>query len=227
MKLDQRCFSGKIFRPQPEILIDESLQMFAIATPWGPADQTKKVLGFLAQNYESFSADEEKTSVYSKLESLSDEENSLRSLTLACNEWIFNELNGGKAHNFGYELLVGAFKNGKLIFIQAGHPFIYLDRPDIPLQALGHVLDFSALFSQEGVRLPPLPSTLMGLHPDTHFSVFSFPVLSEDRLLFISRDFAQSSLLDIPRPQRNLSHLASVLAEESGESPFWLGILSF
>ena len=94
--------------------------MFAIITPWGPAFQTQKILEFLVQNYENFCADEEKTSIYSKLESLSPEENTLRALLLSCNEWIFDEQNGGKACNFGYELVCGNFKNGKLIFIQPG-----------------------------------------------------------------------------------------------------------
>ena len=227
MKLEHRCFSGKTFRPQPEVLLNENLQMVAIATPWGPDFQTQKILEFLVQNYESCFADEEKTSVYPKLKSLSAEENVLRSLILSCNEWIFEEQNGGKEYNFGYELVCGNFKNGKFIFLQAGHPFIYLDRPNIPLQSLGHILDFSALFSQNGKRLPPLPSTLMGIHPDTDFSIFSFPVIPEDRLIFISRDFVSGSILDIPRPNRNLDHLLSILIEENEESPLWLGILSF
>lgn len=227
MKLEHRCFSGKSFRPPPEILVNKDLQMFAIATPWGPSFQTKKTLDFLVQNYESLSSDKEKTNIYQQLSSLSEEENILRSLLLSCNEWIFNEQNKAKEYNFGYELVCGNFKNGKLVFIQAGHPFIYLDRADLPLQPLGHVLDFSALFSKAERRLPPLPSTLMGIYPDKHFSVFSFPVIPGDRLIFISRDFIQNSLLDTPRKERNLEHLLSVLIEENEESPLWLGILSF
>ena len=227
MKLEHRCFSGKNFRPKPEILINEDLQIFAIVTPWGPAFQTKKVLEFLVQNYESFCVDEEKTNIYSNLHSLSDEENALRSLFLACNEWIFNEQNRSKEYNFGYEIVCGNFKNGKLIFIQAGHPFIYLDRPEIPLQSLGHVLDFSGLFSVKNKRLPPLPSILVGIHPDTHFSVFSFPVTKGDRLIFISRDFVPGSILETPRENRKVNSLLSVLTEENDESPLWLGILSF
>ena len=189
MKLEHRCFSGANFRPKPEVLVNEELQLFAIVTPWGPSFQTKKVLEFLVQNYENFYVDKEKTNIYSKLQSLSEEENILRTLLLSCNEWVFNEQNKAEECNFGYELVCGNFKNGKLIFLQAGHPFIYLDRPEIPLQSLGHVLDFSGLFSRKGRRLPPLPSTLIGVHPDTHFPVFSIPVHSRDRLVFISRDF--------------------------------------
>ena len=227
MKLDQRSFVGKSFRPQPEVLISESLQMFAMVTPWGPREQSQKVLEFLSQNYESFCSDEEKTSIYSHLESLSEEENILRSLVLACNDWIFNEQNKGKEYNFGYELVCGNFKNGKLVFLQAGHPCVYLDRPEIPLQSLGPVLDFSALFAHNGQRLPPLPSVLVGLYPDTHFSVFSFPVLPEDRLIFISRDVASGSILDLGRDHRGLDQLLSALVKENEQSPLWLGRLSF
>ena len=99
--------------------------------------------------------DKEKTNIYSKLQSLSEEENILRTLLLSCNEWVFNEQNKAEECNFGYELVCGNFKNGKLIFLQAGHPFIYLDRPEIPLQSLGHVLDFSGLFLQKRAETPP------------------------------------------------------------------------
>lgn len=227
MKLEHRSFSGKNFRPQPEILLNRDLNMFAIVTPWGPRSQTKKILDFLVQNYESFCADTEKTIYYKKLSSLSEEENVLRALLLSCNEWVFNEQNEGMSCQFGYELVCGHFKNGKLIFIQVGQPFIYLDRPDIPMQSLGHVLDFSGLFSEANKRLPPLPSRLLGLHPDNHFSVFSFPILPEDRLLFISRDFVPGSISEIPRENRNINHFLSVLTDENEKIPCWLGMLSF
>ena len=226
MKLEHRCFSGNSFRPTPEILINEDLQLFVIVTPWGPAFKTKKLLDFLSQNYESFCVDEEKTSVYPKLQSLSQEENILRSLILYCNEWIFKEHNASKEYNFGYEMLCGHFKNGKAVFLQIGQPFVYLDRAEIPLQSLGHILDFSGIFSKGKERLPPLPSSLLGLYPDSHFSVFSLPVIKGDRLIFISRDFVPASILDTPRESRNLEDLLSLLTQSNEESPLWLGILS-
>lgn len=226
MKLEHRFFSGKSFRPNPSFLLDEGLNIFSVATPWGPAFQTKKTLEFLVQNYENLSADEEKTNLYSPLKSLSPEENLLRSLVLSCNEWIFEEQNQKKEYVFGYELFCGNFKNGKMTFVQIGQPFVYLDRPKLPLQYLGSVLDFSASFSK-GERLAPLPSQIIGIHPDSHFPVLSFPVAPEDRLLFISRDFVSGSVLDIPREERNLDHILSVLTEENENSPCWIGLLSF
>jgi len=228
MKLEHRCFSGKSFRPQPEILIKDTLQIFSIITPWGPVSQAKKTLDFISQNYEDFSSDEEKTNVYEKLASLSKEENILRTLILSCNEWIYNKQNSsGHEYIYGYEMVCGSFQNGKLIFVQVGQPFIYLDRPGLPLQPLGHVLDLSSLFSKKNKRFPPLPSTLLGIHPDSHFFVFSLPVKPSDRLIFISRDFAPDSILDIPRDKRGTDRILSVLMEENDNAPAWLGILSF
>lgn len=226
MKLEHRFFSGKNFRPSPSFLLDEGLNLFAIATPWGPAFQTKKTLNFLVQNYENLTSDEEKTNIYSPLQSLSPDENLLRSLILSCNEWIFKEQNHEKEYIFGYELFCGNFKSGKMIFSQIGQPFVYLDRPDLPLQSLGSVLDFSASFSK-GERLAPLPSHLMGIYPDSHFPILSFPIAKGDRLLFISRDFAPASILDIPHPDRNLDHILSLLTKEDAKSPCWIGHLSF
>ena len=227
MKLEHRCFKGESFRPTPEVLIHEDLRFFAILTPWGPASYSQKLLDFLIQNHENFKSDEEKTSVYPQLESLSREENVLRTLILSCNEWVFKNQNEGKEYNFGYELVCGNFINGKVVFLQIGQPHIYLDRPEIPLQPLGHILDLSGAFSRKEKRLPPLPSSLLGLHPDTHFSVFSFPVEKEDRLLFISRDFASALNGKREKKPQNLESFMSLLTEENSKSPLWIGLLSF
>ena len=226
MKFEQKSFAGNSFRPLPECQINKDINMFCLLSSWGPRDQNVKVLDFLFQNYESFFSDEEKTRAYSKMESLSKEENMVRNLLLACNEWIFKELNEEKTGNFAYELFFACFAKGKLTFAQVGQPFLYLDRPDLSLQPLGSALDFSALFAQKGKRLAPLPSALIGLYPDTHFSVFSLPLQPEDRLLFISRDFIPLELLQIPREERNLENFLKLLTSENEQSPCWLGQLS-
>lgn len=227
MNLERRCFKGQNFRPTPEILISKELQFFAVLTPWGPSSHTREVLDFLVQNHESFKSDEEKTSAYPQLQSLSKEENVLRTLILSCNEWVFKNQNEGKEYNFGYELVCGNFINGKVVFLQIGQPFIYLDRPEVPLQPLGHILDFSGAFSKKGKRLPPLPSSLLGIHPDTHFSVFSLPVDKEDRLLFISRDFTPALNTEKKTDKQSLNDFMSLLTQENADSPLWIGLLSF
>ena len=226
MKFEQKSFAGDSFRPLPDFRINPDLNMLCLLSAWGPGDRNVEILDFLFQNYESFSSDEEKTRAYSKLESLSEEENMVRNLLLACNEWIFKELNEEKAGHFAYELFFASFMKGKLTFAQVGQPFLYLDRPVLSLQSLGSALDFSALLAQKGKRLAPLPSALIGLYPDTHFSVFSLPLQPEDRLLFISRDFIPLELLQVPREERNLGNFLKLLTSENEQSPCWLGQLS-
>ena len=226
MKFEQKSFVGSSFRPLPELKINEDLNMFSLLTAWGPEDQNRKILDFLSQNYESFFSDEEKTKAYSKLESLSAEENTVRNLLLACNELIFKELNEEKKGLYAYELFFACFNHGKITFAQVGQPFVYLDRPGFSLQALGSVLDFASLFAKKRKRLPPLPAQLIGLYPDTHFSVFSFPIQEEDRLFFISRDIIPMELLQSQPTGRNLENFLKLLISENEKSPCWLGQLS-
>ena len=227
MKLNQKSFTGNSFRPLPEALINKDLNIMCLLTAWGPRNQNTKVLDFLVQSFESFFSDKEKTKVYSKLESLSEEENTVRNLVLACNDWIFKDLNGAERGRFAYELFFASFQEGKLTFAQVGQPFVYLDRPGLSLQPLSSILDFSALFAEKGKRLAPLPSSLIGLYPDTHFSVFSLPIQTQDQLIFISRDFIPSELLQTPGDKREIETFLNLLTSENETSPCWLGKLSF
>ena len=227
MKFSQKSFTGNSFRPLPEVHFNEELNMLCLLTAWGPRSQNSKVLDFLMQNYESFFSDEEKTKVYDKMASLSEEENTVRNLILACNDWIFKELNEEKKGLFAYELFFASFKSGKLTFAQIGQPFVYLDRAGLSLQPLGSILDFSALFAKKGKRMAPLPSSLIGLYPDSHFPVFSLPIQTEDRFLFISRDFVPVDLLQSSEKQRNIEKFLILLTSENESSPCWLGELAF
>ena len=226
MELKFQAFGGKIFRPQPEVLFHKELGLFAVVTPWGPQFQTKEVISSLIQNYETYSSDEEVTAVYEPLSSLSPEENTFRQAVLSCNEHIFREQNKESEYTFGYEMVCGVIRQQQILFIQVGHPYIYLDRPDIPLQPLGHVLDLAAGYSRLPQNPPPLPSQLLGLYPDMHFSVFRLPVEKTDRLLFISRSFIPVSVITAPRKERTLNFMARRLAEDSQDSPFWIGLLN-
>ena len=226
MNLKYQAFGGNTnFRPQPEILIDKELQMFAIITPWGPRSQVKNLMDYIVQNYTSLQSDTEITAIFPKLASMSKEENQLRSLILSCNQWIYEEQNKEEDYNFAYEMVCGTYSNNQILFAQIGHPFIYLDKKQIPLQALGHVLDLAGGFSRIDKRLPPLPSQLIGLYPDTHFSIFKVPVSETDRLLFISRSFVPATILELPKKERTLENISMNLSKDNKDMPFWLGIL--
>lgn len=227
MDLDHRCFKGTSFRPTPTCFIQSELNFFTILTPWGIPSKCKEVLNVLIQNYTSFSTDEDKTTLHSKLHSMSSAENNLRQIVLACNSWIFKNQNKSTECSFAYELVCGYLKNDLLIFLQVGQPYIYLDRPGLPLQSLGHVLDLSGSLAKSTQRLAPLPSSLIGIYPDTHFSVFSLPIHQADRLLFISRDFTPCLNLDDNKSKKSLQDILKILISENKDQALWLGYLSF
>ena len=225
MELIHRSFSGKIFRPQPEILVDESLKFFAILTPWGPQFQNQNMLDSLLENYKTLCSDQQITFVTPHLKCLSSEENILRTSVLNLNHKIHANLNSESETLFGYELVCGVFQEQKVLLIQVGHPYIYLDRPQISLQPLGHVLDLATGFSQVPKNLPPLPSQLLGIYPDMHFSVFTLPIKEQDQLLFISRSSIPPELSQISREQRTLKNITLTLSEDQPDMPFWVGLL--
>ena len=226
MKLVHRSYSGKTFRPQPEIFTDDDLNFFAILTPWGPQHQTKNMLKSLFENYKNLYSDQELTLAIPRLKSLSQEENRLRITVLNFNYQAYSKLNAKSKSLFGYELICGVRHETKILFVQVGHPYIYLDRPEIPLQPLGHVLDLSGGFSEIQNNLPPLPSQLLGIYPDTHFSVFTVPIKKEDRFLFLSRALIPSRLPETSRPERTLESLSLSFSQNDPDMPFWIGFLN-
>ena len=227
MKLDFRCFGGKTFRPQPKTLVNNDLGGFSIVTPWGPQFQAKQVAETLMQNYEIFSSDKEITSVHKNLSCLSLEENLLRRSVLASNEQVHKNQNRGKDYAIGYEVVCGIQDKNQILFSQIGHPAIYLDRPGTTLQPLGHILDLSGGHSRLSKRLPPLPSQLFGIYADIHCSIFRIPLLSQDRLIFISRAFIPIEILNVKKENRTLEHFSLLLSKNDPSMPFWLGFLDF
>lgn len=225
IEVEQRSFKGDSFRPLPAVLLDKKLQLFCVMSPWGSPNETEEVFGFLTQNYQNLVSDEEKTSFYEPIETLSPTENTLRSLVLSCNDWIFKKQNQDRSLKCAYEMFLAVFRNQTLTFCQIGQPFVYLDREGFDLQLLGSYLDFSALFSNSQKTLPPLPSQLIGLKPNCLASVFSLPVQNQDRLILLCRDFAPADFLKTAYSQRNIKDMTRTLNSYKENTAFWLGHL--
>ena len=225
MKFHQRSFTGNSRRPLPELFVEDSF--FCILTSWGPSSQVEPIFEFLKESYQKIFSDKDQTQLYPPIESLSPKENHLRGLLLACNDWIFKQQNLSKDYRFAYEIFLAVYEEKFLSFCQIGQPFVYLDREDWNLQPLFSVLDFSALFAFSGQRLPPLPSQLIGLKPGNACPVLSLPLQTNDRLLFLCRDYVPVDFLQISRENRKLEYLSQFLSSKEEKTPFWLAQLEF
>ena len=224
-EIQQRSFKGRSFRPLPSLLFDKKLQLFCVLSPWGVSHETSEVLEFLSQNYQTLSSDEEKTNLYTPIESLSRSENILRALVLSCNDWIFKKQNQSSSLKFAYEMFIASFQDRVMSFSQIGQPFLYLDREGFDLQMLGSHLDFSGLFTQKKKALPPLPFQLIGLKSDILAPIYSLPLQKKDRLILLCRDLAPADFQKIDRSQRNLKDMTTLLNSYNKETAFWLGHL--
>jgi hypothetical protein len=223
MILSERSYSGKVFRPRPEIHCDPSGNLCIIATPWGHRSSARKVIQHIVDFFMSARSDEEVTSPFQVLENLTPTANNLRVAVMLANDSIFREENRAE-YLTGIELFVAAKNQNELTWLQIGGPHVYLDRPGYELKAIGVDTDWSASYSNQHL-LAPLPSQLLGLAATSNFAVHSIHVESDDRLVVVQRSVIPASLLAAQRSQRNLNHMSQILARQSTDLPFWLGLV--
>ena len=226
MAFIQRSFSGDLFRPRPEILVDSSQRLLIVATPWGPRSTAKKAVQIIQDYFHSSQQDEEATSPFSRMACLSPLANDLRIAVKLANDAICHEENKSE-YVSGLELFVLARKNHEVAWAQVGYPYILLDRPHRPLSALGSQMDLAVEHSFQSRAVPPLPGKLLGLDMSSDFAVESFRPAKNDRFVMISRSAIPAALYDVRTENRNIDEFSKVLAADDGNLPFWLGIFDF
>ena len=222
MKLQSRCFPGQSFRPSPAILQSENI--VSVVTPWNASlQEAEKMGGMFEENYTGLSADPDSTRPFQILFSLSDEENNLRTACVTLNQMIFQK--NKDSLSIGFEAFFGVYTASQLIFAQIGHPQIFLSRPPLPLQPLGHSLSLSTSYSQSKASMPPLPHTLLGVFSDTPIHIHSIKIFPQDKMILVSRNFIPAAFLQ--HSDISLNSLSSVLAQDNSSEPFWLACLDF
>ncbi len=223
---DQRSYSGKVFRPTPEVNLQEDGSFGVIATPWGPREGAKKATELLTDYILSARQDLEATSPFQKLTCLSPLANSLRAGIMMANDTIYREENKAE-YTTGVEVLVFAHAEGELAFAQVGYPHIFLARKDLPWIPLSVQVDLSLELSEPPEVLPPLPQNLIGLHTSTNMNLSSIRTQKGDRLIFLSHSVVSHPLYGLPSDKTSLDSITESLSKSHPDLPFWLGILSF
>lgn len=227
MNVQERSYSGKLFRPAPEVLVDEGAGLLVVATPWGARSAARKTIQSIHDYFLSARQDAEVTSPFQTLTCLNPTGNTLRASLMLANDLIFREENKTE-YLSGVELLAVAFSEREWVWAQLGQPQVFLDRFSEQMTPLGAALDFSGSFSAtSNVSLPPLPAEMLGLHSTSNISVRNFHPLPGDRMVLLSRSIVPADLYHAPKNERDLDHLSTRLAEQSPDMPFWLAIVDF
>lgn len=226
MNIQERSFSGKIFRPTPKCYLSSNKKLITVITPWGQeAASTQDVFENIENQYSFLEEDIESTHPFPKMMSLTSTENNMRTAIIQTNQNIFNNINQNE-YAMGFELFFGTIVKNALTFVQIGQPLILIDRPQQNLHSIGHVIDPSLSISKNKSALnAPLPYQLLGIHEDISFHPYFFRFHSEDRLILLNRNAIPTSWFKLKREERTLDHLSQQAAEDNPHTPFWLAIL--
>jgi hypothetical protein len=225
VNLEERSFSGNMFRPRPEIHCEDSGNLCVVATPWGPRSAARKVIQSIVDFFHSARSDEEVTSPFQVMTCLSPIANNLRVSVMLANDTVFREDNRAE-YQAGVELFVLARHRNECVWTQVGGPNIFLDRRGFDLCPLGTIPDLSLSHSTGEGILAPLPGQLLGLNSTTNFSVQTLRLQPADRMVLVHRTLVPPKFQALPDADRNLQKFSQCLARHSADMPFWLGVLS-
>ena len=224
LKLDERSFSGKTFRPRPEIHVDVQSRLAIVATPWGPRAAAKKAIDRMTEYLALAREDREVTSPFERLSCLSGPANNLRIAAMLANEVLYREENADE-YNCGVELFACVIDEGEMVWVQAGNPHILLARPGRALLPLGSQVDLAFDLSEGDSMLPALPSQLLGLDSTLNLNINSFRTRPGDRVLLLSHSHLPEILFTMKEADASLDSISLAVAKTHPEIAFWIGIL--
>lgn len=225
MMFSERPYSGKSFRPRPEISLDPQAKTLIVATPWGPRAAAKKVIDRMTDYLALAREDKEATSPFPRLSCLSNQANSLRIAALLANEVLYREDNRTE-YKAGVELFAATFEDDEFVFIQAGNPQVLLGRADRTLLPLGSQIDLAFDLSEGHKLLPALPAQLLGLDSSLNLNINSFRARSGDKVLLLSHSHLPEDLFHMRGRDTELDTVSRALANAHPDLAFWLGILT-
>lgn len=225
MHFEERSYIEEIgYRPTPIIQQNSDLGLIVVATPWGKSSHSNEVIEKIESFLEALETDADSTSPYQNVSGLSPLANKLRNAILFTNEYVYQHLNNQDLH-IGFELFVGLQREQEFVWTSIGHPHTLISKKGKNLLPIHTDFDFAMEFSKGKKSLPPLPKTLLGLHPYIDLKINSLKIQKDDKLVLISRSWIPQKTLEISPSKLNLQSVSKALIDKD-KSPFWVGILN-
>ncbi len=223
-KFSNRPYSGRQFRPTPEVHLDE--KTLIIATPWGNRDSAKRTISRILEYFVLCNEDHEATTPFQRLSCLSIGANNLRIAILLANESLFREDNLIEYQN-GVELFAMSLSEGELVWAQIGQPQIMLARKLRPILTLAGAMDLSFDLSEGEDLLPSLPNQLLGLDSSLNLTINSFRPQETDQLILLSHSQVPREIYELNSNEFELDGISHKLSKLSPHLAFWLGLIQF
>lgn len=224
MKLQERSYSSKVFRPKPAVHMDNDGTLLVVATSWGEPEHALKVTEEVVKYVNAARGDVEVTSPFEFLTCLSDDANHLRIGTLIANDQLYRSENR-QEYVSGVEVLAISCRRGQLAWAQVGAPHLLLQRKSRPLVPLAVSYDHTFELGLRGSRLAPLPSHLTGVDPTCNILSGDLQVQPGDSVVLLAASLLPSALWGAAEGTRDVAAITRSMIAADAELPFWLGVL--
>jgi hypothetical protein len=224
MRITERSYSTKSFRPRPEIYIEPDGSFVVVTTSWGSPEHAGRFNEDVAKYIQATKADVEVTSPFEFLTSLTNQANYLRIATLITNEAFYRGDNKA-GYQAGVETLLLLRTGSQMAYAQVGAPHLLIQKSDKMMAPVSVNLDASLEMSgEDGSLLSPLPQVLVGVDTSLNIRVGDFRVEDSDRLILYAGGAWPESIWNASYSS-DLQQLTQKLVQKNPEAPFWLGIV--
>ena len=223
MILESRSFIGDNFkRPTPQVFLDELVSFCLIITPWGNRSAIKTFQQMITDYYLSANKDLDITSPYPLLPYLSKPANDLRIAVMLAVDWLCHQSNKDE-YRCGVELFLATKIEQELLWIKYGNPSVFFCKSGYGVIPIAH--DISIPLQMSIDQTAPLPTHLLGFHPNVDISVQGMKFQNGDKLILISKQNFEPQILQLTTDQWTLDNISKVLSKDS-KDPFWAGLIT-
>lgn len=225
MKIQERSYSSKTFRPKPHVQITADGALLVVATSWGQPEHAVLVAEEISKYVTAARSDVEVTSPFEFLTSISDEANHLRIGLQIANDVLYRGENRVE-YVSGVEVIAVTRTGTQLAWAQVGAPHLLLRRPGRPLVPMATSFDHSFELALQGRHEAPLPARLLGVDPSCQIVCGDLQIGKSDLLVLLSSSILPAALWTAPGPF-DLQGITKHLIQEDPDSPFWLSLVDF
>lgn len=218
MKFEERSYNSHLMRPKPLIHIDHAGGFILIMTPWGSQEQGQKVMDFVVQHLITVKQDQEHTSAFQRILSLSDDANYLRQSALMANDFIYRNSNT-ESHELVVEFLFMGIKKRQVAWCQLGCPHLLLKKKTRGTQPVSCHPE-----TRHDLLKFPLPQYFLGSDSTVAPRCGDLHLDRGDELLLLSSSEIPRTIWAVDQNQ-DLESWTDQIAEQESSQPFWLGRL--
>lgn len=218
MNFEERSYSSHLIRPRPMVYIDPNQNFLIVLTAWGASEGLNRILENIKQHLQTVKQDDELTTPFQNILSLSDEANDLRVVTLMTNDLVFRGLNQDK-YQVAVETCFINLKQRHLAWSQMGSPHLFLKKKNESPQPLSCFPE-----SRSDIQKFPLPVHFLGAEPTISPRCGDLYLEKGDELILLSSSMIPKEIWNL-KNDSSLEDWTQALADKDDEQPFWLGRL--